>query len=92
MTESKEKQICGCHQHKIGGGANDRKLLYSNYIHTFNHISYNSYYSICLSYGFDYSFEQTTIKQKHISALSREMCFYNQIGNHIFVDPYFPIL
>lgn len=49
---------------KIGGGANDRKLLYSNYIHTFNNISYNNYYSICLSYGFDYSFEQTTIKQK----------------------------
>ena len=47
---------------EIGGGANDRKLFCSNYIHTFNHISYNSYYSICLSYGFDYSFEQTTIK------------------------------
>ena len=47
---------------EIGGGANDRKLFNSNYIHTFNCIGYNNYYSICLNYSFDCNFEQTTVK------------------------------
>lgn len=47
-----------------GGGANDRKLFNSNDIHTFNCISYNNYYSICLNCSFNYNFGQTTIKNK----------------------------
>lgn len=49
---------------EIGGGANDRKLFNSKYIHTFNCVSYNSYYSICRNYSINYSFEQATIKNK----------------------------
>ncbi len=40
----------------------------------------------------DYSFEQTTIKKKHISVLARVKCAFFINDNHIFVDPYFPIL
>lgn len=31
-------------------------------------------------------------KKKHISALARVKCAFFINGNHIFVDPYFPIL